>query len=173
MSVTSRLPIEIELALEVMPCQAMRRSYDSGLKPHPCAYFAEWGFYHTYDYPNSNLPEQPSIDVPVLYDGKRQVVPELLSGCRKAPILCVGINPNLPGWTADSRNAIHPYFDDILQYAHYFRYRTRDKRRIPQAEYEDLLGTGADGPSSPKPLLDTKAEVPVERARVLMYDQYQ
>ncbi len=33
----SNLPTEVELALEVMPCQAMRRSYDSNAKPHPCA----------------------------------------------------------------------------------------------------------------------------------------
>ena len=26
--------------------------------------------------------------------------------------MCVGINPNLPGWTSSTRNAIHPYFDD-------------------------------------------------------------
>lgn len=33
----SDLPTEVELALEAMPCQAMRRSYDSNAKPHPCA----------------------------------------------------------------------------------------------------------------------------------------
>jgi len=124
--ITSQIPIEVELVLEVMPCQAMRRSYDSTLHPHPCAYFADWGFYHSYDYASVGPPGQPSIDFPVVYSGKRPLVPELLSGCRKSPILCVGINPNLPGWSSNNRNAIHPYCDDVLQYARYFRYRALD-----------------------------------------------
>ncbi|GFG52561.1 hypothetical protein CQY20_09260 [Mycolicibacterium agri] len=169
----SRLPIEVELVLEVMPCLSMRQTYDSATEPHPCSYFGEWGFYHSYDYASAGPPEQPRIDLPVVYAGKRQVVPELLSGCRKAPILCVGINPNLPGWTDSTRNAIHPYFDDVLQYAHYFRYRTRDKLNIPLTDYEELLGTDSDGPASPRPLTVPGGDIPVEPARVLMYAQYQ
>jgi hypothetical protein len=156
-----------------MPCQAMRRSYDSTLHPHPCAYFADWGFYHSYDYASVGPPGQPSIDFPVVYSGKRPLVPELLSGCRKSPILCVGINPNLPGWSSNNRNAIHPYFDDVLQYAHYFRYRALDKLRVPERDYEELLGTTQDKPSSARPLTDSGADIPVEPAPVLMYEQYQ
>ena len=44
------LPVEVELALEVMPCQAMRRTYDGAESPHPCAHFAEWGRFHSFDY---------------------------------------------------------------------------------------------------------------------------
>ena len=172
-SVTSKLPIEVELVVEVMPCQAMRRSYDSSPAPHPCAYFAEWGSYHSYDYRESGPPEQPSTALPAVYAGKRPLVPELLSGCRKAPIVCVGINPNLPGWTSTSRNAIHPYFDDMLQYAHYFRYRTRDKRQIPESVYEARLGTRQDSPTSAQPLEPEGDDIPVEPAPVLMYEQYQ
>lgn len=173
MAVTTKLPIEVELALELMPCQALRRSYDSAPKPHPCAYFAEWGYYHTYDYATEGPPPISSIQLPVIYNGKRQVVPEMLSGCRKAPIVCVGINPNLPGWTSSLRNSIHPYFDDVLQYAHYFRYRTTDKRRVPVAEYEQLIGTETDQPSTARPLLELGKPVPAEPAPVLMYKQYQ
>ena len=169
----SKLPTEVELVVEVMPCLSMRQTYDSATQPHPCSYFGEWGFYHSYDYGSAGPPEQPQIDLPVVYAGKRQVVPELLSGCRKAPILCVGINPNLPGWTDSTRNAIHPYFEDVLQYAHYFRYRTRDKLRIPLSDYEDLLAADADEPSSPRPLTTVGDDIPVEPARVLMYAQYQ
>jgi cytosine/adenosine deaminase-related metal-dependent hydrolase len=167
------MPTEVELVLEVMPCLSMRQTYDSATEPHPCSYFGEWGHYHSYDYASAGPPEQQRIDLPVVYAGKRQVVPELLSGCRKAPILCVGINPNLPGWTDSTRNAIHPYFDDVLQYAHYFRYRTRDKLRIPLSDYEGLLGTETDEPSSPRPLTSPGDDIPVEPARVLMYAQYQ
>jgi cytosine/adenosine deaminase-related metal-dependent hydrolase len=173
MTITSKLPIEVELALEVMPSQGMRRTYDSPGVPHPCTYFAEWGYYHSYDYASAGPPEQPVIDTNVVYAGKRNLLPELLSGCRKSPILCVGINPNLPGWTSSSRNAIHPYFDDVLQYAHYFRYRTRDKLRIPEAVYEELLGTAPDSPESANPLTAPGSPIAVEHAPVLMYQQYQ
>ncbi len=169
----SKMPTEVELVLEVMPCLSMRQTYDSATEPHPCSYFGEWGYYHAYDYASAGPPEQQQIDLPVVYAGKRQVVPELLSGCRKAPILCVGINPNLPGWTDSTHNAIHPYFEDVLQYAHYFRYRTRDKLRIPLSDYEDLLGADTDEPSSPRPLTTPDDDIPVEPARVLMYAQYQ
>ena len=173
MTITSKLPIEVELALEVMPSQGMRRTYDSPGQPHPCTYFAEWGYYHSYDYASAGPPEQPVLDQNVVYAGKRNLLPELLSGCRKSPILCVGINPNLPGWTSSSRNAIHPYFDDVLQYAHYFRYRTRDKLRIPEAVYEELLGTAPDSPASAAPLTAPGGPIAVEHAPVLMYQQYQ
>jgi cytosine/adenosine deaminase-related metal-dependent hydrolase len=173
MAIVSRLPIEVELVFDVMPCLAMRRSYDSAETAHPCGYFAEWGFYHTYDYASAGPPGSPTIDQPVVYGGKRPVAPELLSGCRKAPILCVGINPNLPGWTSRTRNAIHPHFDDALQYAHYFRYRTRDKREIPDAAYDALLGAGTDAPQSAKPLTGPGQPVAAEASRVLMYQQYQ
>ena len=66
--------------------------------------------------------------------------------------MCVGINPNLPGWTSSTRNAIHPYFDDLLQFAHYFRYRTRDKLRIPEDDYEALIGVTSDDPGTARPL---------------------
>lgn len=173
MAITSKLPLEVELALEVMSSLALRNTYDSAEKEHPCSYFTEWGYYHSYDYESAGPPDQPTIEAPVVYAGKRHLVPELLSGCRKSPILCVGINPNLPGWTSASRNAIHPYFDDVLQYAHYFRYRTRDKLRIPEAEYEELLGAVADTPSTSRPITAHGSEISVERAPVLMYHQYQ
>lgn len=171
--IVSKLPIEVELVFDVMPCLSMRQTYDSATAPHPCTYFAEWGHYHSYDYRSAGPPELPQIDLPVVYAGKRQVVPELLSGCRKAPILAVGINPNLPGWSESTRDAIHPYFDDPLQYAHYFRYRTRDKLRISPSDYDRLRGSLADDPSSPQPLTDIGADIPVEPATVTMYKQYQ
>jgi len=170
---TSKLPTEVELALEVMPCQAMRRSYDSTVRPHPCAYFAEWGFYHSFDYKESGPPPAAGIQQPSVYRGKRSLVPEILSGCRKAPIMCVGINPNLPGWTEASRNAVHPYFEDYLQYAHYFRYRATAKLRIPRNDYRSALGGRADPPTSAQGLAEDEATIAVEQDPVTMYRAYQ
>lgn len=169
----SNLPVEVELALDVMPCQAMRRAYDGADGPHPCAHFAEWGVLHSYDYARSGPPPEDGILQPSVYAGKRPVVPEILSGCRKAPILAVGINPNLPGWPDGTRNAIHPYFDDYLQYAHYFRWRALDKLRIPKTEYEALRAGRRDDPEVGTPLVRPGQPIAVERAPVTMYLQYQ
>jgi hypothetical protein len=46
----SRLPTEVELVFEVMPCNALRTAQEPGRAPHPCSYFRRWGSYHSYDY---------------------------------------------------------------------------------------------------------------------------
>ena len=66
----------------------------------------EWGSYHSFDYATAGPPEGPGIVQKVVYRGKTALVPEILSGCRKAPILSVGINPNLPGYWPPTRNAV-------------------------------------------------------------------
>jgi cytosine/adenosine deaminase-related metal-dependent hydrolase len=167
------LPVEVELALQVMPCQAMRRSYDAGSQPHACSHFAEWGTFHSFDYSDSGPPPQSGIVQASVYAGKRPVTPEILSGCRKAPILAVGINPNLPGWSESTRNAIHPYFEDYLQYAHYFRWRATSKLRIPRARYLALKGSRNDEPYDNQLLMAKGLPIDVELSPVTMYEGYQ
>ncbi|QCO00105.1 hypothetical protein D3093_33145 (plasmid) [Azospirillum argentinense] len=167
------LPIEVELVLDVMPCQAMRRSYDSVEQAHPCAHFAEWGVYHSFDYSTAGPPPAPGVEQPSVYRGKHPLLPEVLSGCRKAPLLCVGINPNLPGWWATNRSAVNPYFDDYLQYAHYFRYRSTAKLRIRKDQYEAKRGGMPDDPTVSRPLVPDGAEIALESDPVTMYRAYQ
>ena len=95
--VETRLPVEVELAYEVMPCQAVRIAQEPGKQPHPCSYFRKWGTYHSYDYTEDVPPPGPGIVHKTRYVGRAPLVPELLSGCRKAPMMALGINPNLPG----------------------------------------------------------------------------
>jgi hypothetical protein len=168
-----KLPTEVELPLDVMPCQAMRRTYDSSSSAHACSYFGEWGSYHSYDYPEAGPPDQPGIRLPVVYAGKTALIPEILSGCRKAPLMSVGINPNLPGWWARSRNAANPYFDDVLQYAHYFRYRSVAKLQIARERYEELLAGRTDSPADATPLTKQGESIEVELAPMAMYTAYQ
>ncbi|MGH8907933.1 MAG: amidohydrolase family protein [Egibacteraceae bacterium] len=167
------LPTEVQLALEVMPCQAMRRVHEPAAQPHPCAYFAEWGSYHSYDYASAGAPDQPNITEPLVYAGKTALAPEILSGCRKAPIMAVGINPNLPGYWPSSRNAINPLFDDFLQYAHYFRYRGVAKLAIPKAAYDQLRDGREDSSADPSPLTEVGAAIPAEPVALRMYTSYQ
>src|SRR5436190_21077567 len=112
----SLLPVEIELAIEVMPCQAARTLYQPADKKDACTYFAKWGVYHSYRYKDAGPPPSPGIEHPATYGGKTLLVPELLSGCRKSPIMAVGINPNLPGYWPATHNAINPLLEDTLQY---------------------------------------------------------
>lgn len=167
------LPTEVQLALEVMPCQAMRRVYEPAGTPHPCAYFGEWGSYHSFDYASAGPPEGPGIMQDVVYAGKTALVPEILSGCRKAPIMSVGINPNLPGYWPFTRNAVNPLFEDFLQYAHYFRYRSIAKLQIPKAAYDEMRDGREDLPTSGEPLTKRGEAIPVELAPLTMYKAYQ
>ncbi len=144
----SRLPTEVELVYEVMPCNAMRTSQEPLGAPHPCSYFRKWGTYHTFDYLTDGPPPTPGITQPITYIGRATLLPELLSGCRKAPIIAVGINPNLPGWYPSKRGALNPLFDDYKQYAHYFRYRSTAKLLVGQVEYQEFGGGPADTPFS-------------------------
>ncbi|HEX8367387.1 MAG TPA: amidohydrolase family protein [Pyrinomonadaceae bacterium] len=166
------LPTEVQLAFEVMPCQANRRVYEPAEKPHPCTYFAEWGVYHSFDYGAAGPKPLPELDQ-VNYVGKTYLLPEILSGCRKAPIMCVGINPNLPGFWEKTHSALNPVFDDFLQYAFYFRKRSTAKLQIPRETYDELLGEREDSYKIPDSLVDFGTKVPVEQSHLLMYKSYQ
>jgi imidazolonepropionase-like amidohydrolase len=166
------LPTEVQLALEVMPCQANRRVYEPAEKPHPCTYFAEWGVYHSFDYGAAGPQPLPELDE-AIYVGKTYLLPEILSGCRKAPIMCVGINPNLPGFWSKTHNALNPVFDNFLEYAFYFRKRNTSKLQIIRETYDELLGEREDSYKIPDSLVDFGTKVPVEEAHMLMYKSYQ
>jgi hypothetical protein len=142
----NRLPTEVELIYEVMPCNAMRTSQEPTATPHPCAYFREWGTYHSYDYREDGPPPQPGVLHESVYLGRAPLVPEVLSGCRKAPIVSVGINPNLPGWWRSRHGSLNPLFDDYKQFAHYFRYRAVSKLELPDSDYEQFGGGAHDRP---------------------------
>lgn len=174
----SQLPTEVELAYEVMPCQAMRVAEEPGPTPHPCAYFRQWGTYHSYGYESDLPPAKPGILQTTQYLGRGPMAPEMLSGCRKAPIMTVGINPNLPGWWPATINSISPLFDNVAQFAHYFRYRETAKLDIPMTEYQSDLAGRKDGPFSGVELnvavdADGFRTIPVELKQVEMYLNYQ
>jgi hypothetical protein len=174
----SQLPTEVELAYEVMPCQAMRVAQEPGPTLHPCAYFRQWGTYHSYGYESDLPPAQPNIVQISQYLGRGPLAPEMLSGCRKAAIMTVGINPNLPGWWPATINSISPLFDTPEQFAHYFRYRETAKLDIPESNYQQYLGGRKDGPFSGVELnvpVDPNGfpTIPVELQPVQMYLNYQ
>jgi hypothetical protein len=145
----SRLTPEVDNVWDTMTCRAMRNYYEE--KGHPCLWFngATWpepqrgadqfnrGPFHAYDVKADGVWNASEGRIRAVYAGKRYQVPELLSGCRKAPILSVGLNPNLRGSLDPHR--IYPYFDDIRQYAHHFRYRTTFKYSIEDEFFEKRM----------------------------------
>lgn len=174
----TRLPVEVELAYEVMSCQALRCAQEPSGTPHPCSYFRKWGTYHSYDYTIDDAPPARGIVHETRYVGRAPLVPELLSGCRKAPILAVGINPNLPGWWPTRRRSLSPLFDDYRQYAHYFRYRAIDKLELTQEDYARYGGGDDDTPFSDGELnvpadADGVRRIKVRRQPQKMYEGYQ
>ena len=60
---SSRIPTEVELAFEVLPCNALRSAQEPIGAPHPCTYFRSWGTYHSYDY---SIDGAPASDVVVV-----------------------------------------------------------------------------------------------------------
>jgi hypothetical protein len=174
----SRLPTEVELVYEIMPCNALRSAQEPLGQVHPCTYFRKWGTYHSYDYSTEGAPRQRGVVQASKYVGRAPLVPEALSGCRKAPVMAVGINPNLPGWFPRHRRSLSPLFDDYRQYAHYFRYRAVDKVELSEADYRAYGGSDEDSPFS-EFVLDVPLDAKGERAITLqpqpqrMYEVYQ
>jgi hypothetical protein len=130
------LALEVRLSWEVMTCRALRSTYDA--KNHPCQWFNQhYGPYPAYDWIR-DLPapdgaeEKETGPVKARCAGERFQVPELMSGCRKAPIMTIGINPNLTAYypSVDGATWCYPYFDNIGQYAYYFRHRAVCQERF-------------------------------------------
>ncbi|MDZ4792679.1 MAG: hypothetical protein SGI83_00215 [Bacteroidota bacterium] len=174
----SKLPTEVELIYEVMPCSAMRTAQEPNGKKHSCTYFRKWGAYHSYDYNLNGPPAQTGISHPSEYVGIANLTPEVLSGCRKSPIFVVGINPNLTGFSKTRKNSVYPLFDEYKQFAHYFRYRSTEKLEIPDNAFEGFGGGNAEVPPNlftdlAVPEVNGRRTVPLQMQLVKYYDELQ
>jgi cytosine/adenosine deaminase-related metal-dependent hydrolase len=166
------LPTEVELAIQLQPCLAERRTYEVADAKHPCEFFADQGSFHAFDLRDPGPPQTSGALQPVHYAGRRRVTPEMLSGCRKAPIMAVGINPNLPAYWTGKHNSLLPTFDDILQYAHHYRYRSVGKLQIRSDQYQALRKGRTDDEVHGDPLVETGTPLDVELADQAMYVAY-
>ncbi len=174
----SKLPTEVELIYEVMPCNAMRTAQEPNGKKHSCTYFRRWGAYHSYDYNLNGPPAQTGITHPSEYVGIANLTPEVVSGCRKSPIFVVGINPNLTGFSKTRKNSVYPLFDEYKQFAHYFRYRSTEKLEIPDDAFENFGGDNAEVPPDLATDLNVqvvsgKKTIPLQKQLVKYYDELQ
>ncbi len=128
-TVGNTLPLEVSLVSSVKQCRT-------------CAWFwggtPPYGPYPSYDW-NTDFPEQanrteaqsptgsePRPWLQARLTGARFIDPGIMHGCRKAPIMTVGINPNLTAWFPYTSAArwLYPGFDSDARYAYYYRHFT-------------------------------------------------
>jgi hypothetical protein len=126
-------PLEVELVFNVRPCGTCSFFWPQDPAQQP------YGPYPTYDFdsntPTENTPDANAASFVWLSGTTRPPAfpdPEIMDGCRKAPIMTIGINPNLttfsPGRTGTSW--CYPSFssdngtDAWTKYAYYYRYRS-------------------------------------------------
>jgi hypothetical protein len=132
-AVASADPLEVELVFQVRDCTTCTFFFPKDRSRLP------YGPYPAYDF-NSNTPKTASPKGnPISFPWVKGTTsppafpdPEVMDGCRKAPIMTIGINPNLtafaPGETGTSW--CYPNFtnkngtDPFTKYAYYYRYRS-------------------------------------------------
>ncbi len=124
----SNEPLEVRLVGETTSCRA-------------CTWFWEpppYGPYPSFDF-NKAYPEvlrertnklfrdkDLARSVPGVSRGQATANPQILHGCRKSPVMTIGINPNLTGfWPGpDGARWAYPLFSSFARYAYYYRHRT-------------------------------------------------
>jgi len=127
-----RDPLEIELVFNVRSCGTCDFFWPQN-GPQP------YGPYPSYDFTSNTPKEKTPAESPgsfVWIEGvtRPPVFPdaEVMDGCRKAPIMTIGINPNLTAFAPGTAGATwcYPSFssadstDSWTKYAYYYRYRS-------------------------------------------------
>ena len=125
-------PMEVELVFNVRPCGTCKFFWPDNIKEQP------YGPYPTYDfnenYPKGNSPKDHAKIYPWLKAKTQQSgFPngEVMDGCRKTPIMTIGINPNMTAFAPGRKGAswTYPLFTSdnntnaYAKYAYYYRYR--------------------------------------------------
>jgi len=119
--------LEVKLVSETTEC----RSCDWFWRPAP------YGPYPAFDFIEDYPPELRERQNQLYSDGEfvRSIKgktrpenilnPQMLHGCRKSPIMTIGINPNLTGFWSGTKGSrwIYPAFKNYRRYAYYYRHR--------------------------------------------------
>ena len=146
-------PLEIELVYNVRPCGTCSFFWPDDPADQP------YGPFPTFDFKTNTPDANPPTGHPESYpwvDGRtrEQAFPngEIMDGCRKAPIMTIGINPNLtafsPGVTGTAW--AYPDFssddgtDAWTKYAYYYRYRSVYQERFDFEAIKKYLVAGSE-----------------------------
>jgi len=146
---SSNEPMEVELVYNVRPCGTCSFFWPKDESPQP------YGPFPTYDFdtnfPDTNSPANPTVqNYPwVKATTNNQAFPngEVMDGCRKAPIMTIGINPNLTAFSPGQQGTswIYPSFsednqtDAYAKYAYYYRYRSVYQEHLSLEKMENYL----------------------------------
>jgi hypothetical protein len=145
-----RDPLEIDLVYNIRPCGTCDFFWPENTSPQVYGPFPSFDF-------DSNTPAEhiPGGDTNsfVWLKGttRRETFPdaEVMDGCRKAPIMTIGINPNLTAFAPNKTGAswCYPSFssdnntDSWTKYAYYYRYRSVYQEHFDFAFAEQFILT--------------------------------
>ena len=127
-------PLEVELVYNVRSCGTCSFFWPKAPEKQP------YGPFPSYDFKKNFPKENKAADAAVKnYPWVEAVTSEpcfpngeVMDGCRKAPIMTIGINPNLTAFAPGQQGTswIYPSFTDrgntdpFAKYAYYYRYRS-------------------------------------------------
>lgn len=123
----SDLPIEVKLVPEVRQCRTCQWFWGA-TPPYGNFPLFDWNE----DFPEAIrnqhqttepwLPPKPALKGRAV--GQGQIDPSVMHGCRKAPIMTIGINPNMTSYYVSDTGArwSYPNFSNDARYAYYYRH---------------------------------------------------
>jgi hypothetical protein len=126
---STELPIEVAMVERVKNCIDCKWFWGA-IQPYGPFPVYDW---KQEEFPNAIKHGPPSSDddKPVFWckveqTGAQAVEPAILRGCRKAPIMTIGINPNMTAFFASAKSAswVYPWFSREQTYAYYYRHAT-------------------------------------------------
>lgn len=142
-------PLEIDLVFNVTACGTCSFFWPEDPVRQP------YGPYPSFDFVGENTPVAPdpdptAVSFPWLQENTAEPAfptPEIMDGCRKAPIMTIGINPNLTAFAPGRTGAswAYPNFssdaggDLWTKYAYYYRYRSVYQEHLDLDLVEQLL----------------------------------
>ena len=142
-------PLEIDLVYNVRPCGTCKFFWPDNPSEQPYGPFPAFDFKE--NFPAGNKPQKPNENSFPWVAGvtREQAFPngEIMDGCRKAPIMTIGINPNLTAFAPGQMGTswVYPNFssddgtDGYAKYAYYYRYRSVYQEHFNLPDIEQFL----------------------------------
>jgi hypothetical protein len=128
--------LEVQLALDVKQCRECQWFW-GGIPPYGPYPSFDWtrkfpAIFREEKQQTMGRKATPLMEAPCT--GYNLVDPAIMHGCRKAPIMTIGINPNLTSYFKGKNNAAwaYPCFSDPANYAYYYRFQTIYQESVEQ-----------------------------------------
>jgi len=121
--------LEVKLVNDVKTCKTCKWFW-GGVPPY--GPYPSYNWNETFpEAAKKKLPQEAGKMEPIKWmkteaAGYNLVEPAVMHGCRKAPIMTIGINPNMTSYFPSSAGArwAYPHFDQDAKYAYFYRHQT-------------------------------------------------